>query len=141
MPPCTTADAECLNHFADVHGRSCCLLVKRLQHVWQMLLLYCQLYHGILLSCDLHAALLGLVNELIGGSLIAPSGQELQPTAAAIQWADATGSQDASSHAWASVGVAASQEVPCRPPCCKLMYAQAFVVLVTAYQVESWTAV
>lgn len=83
-----------------------------------MLPFCCRHYHEALRSCDLHAALLGLVNELIGGSLIAPSGQELQPTAAALQWADVTGSQDISSHAWSSVGVAVSREVCCHALSC-----------------------
>ncbi|KAL3142038.1 hypothetical protein ABBQ32_004670 [Trebouxia sp. C0010 RCD-2024] len=52
------------------------------------------------------AALLGLVNELVGGTLIAPAGQELRPSAAATQWADTGGAQGVTPQAWASLGVA-----------------------------------
>lgn len=57
------------------------------------------------------AALLGLVNELVGGSLIAPAGQELGPSAAAIQWLEAGGSHELTPQAWASLGVALNQQV------------------------------
>lgn len=63
------------------------------------------------MTCDC-AALLGLVNELIGGSLIAPAAQELRPTAAATQWADTGGSQEVPPQAWASLGVALTPQVP-----------------------------
>ncbi|KAL3153518.1 hypothetical protein ABBQ38_011849 [Trebouxia sp. C0009 RCD-2024] len=52
------------------------------------------------------AALLGLVNELVGGTLIAPAGQELRPSAAATIWADTGGAQGVTPQAWASLGVA-----------------------------------
>lgn len=58
------------------------------------------------------AALLGLVNELMGGSLIAPAGQELRPSAAVTQWADTGGDQEISPQAWASLGVALTHQVP-----------------------------
>lgn len=58
------------------------------------------------------AALLGLVNELMGGSLIAPAGQELRPSAAVTQWADTGGIQEISPQAWASLGVALTHQVP-----------------------------
>lgn len=58
------------------------------------------------------AALLGLVNELMGGSLIAPAGQELRPSAAATQWADAGVNQEVNPQAWASLGVALTHQVP-----------------------------
>ena len=51
------------------------------------------------------------MNELIGGCLIAPSGQELQPTAAATQWAEVVGRQEVSPEAWASIGVSVNQQV------------------------------
>ena len=51
------------------------------------------------------AALLGLSLELLSGSLIAPSGQDLQPTDAAKQWADAPVNQDVPAQAWAAVGL------------------------------------
>ena len=57
------------------------------------------------------AALLGLVNELMGGSLIAPAGQELRPSAAATQWADAGGKQEVTPQVWASLGVALTHQV------------------------------
>lgn len=57
------------------------------------------------------AALLGLVNELVGGSLISPSGLELRPTAASMQWAELVGSQEVVPQAWASIGVSVSQQV------------------------------
>ena len=57
------------------------------------------------------AALLGLVNELVGGSLIAPSGLELRPTAATMQWAELLGSQEVLPQAWASIGISVSQQV------------------------------
>ncbi len=56
-------------------------------------------------------ALLGLVNELVGGSLIAPSRLELRPTAATMQWAELVGSQEVLPQAWASIGVSVSQQV------------------------------
>ncbi|KAL0021859.1 hypothetical protein WJX77_009077 [Trebouxia sp. C0004] len=55
-------------------------------------------------------ALLGLVNELVGGSLIAPSGLELRPTAAVMQWAELVGSQEVLPQAWASIGIPVSQQ-------------------------------
>ena len=60
---------------------------------------------------SLCAALLGLVNELVGGSLIAPSGLELRPTAATMQWAELVGSQEVIPQAWASIGISVSQQV------------------------------
>ncbi len=57
------------------------------------------------------AALLGLVNELVGGSLIAPSGLELRPTAATMQWAELVGSQEVLPQAWAAIGISVSQQV------------------------------
>ena len=57
------------------------------------------------------AALLGLVNELVGGSLIAPSGLELRPTAATMQWAELVGSQEVLPQAWACIGISVSQQV------------------------------
>lgn len=66
-------------------------------------------WQGVACKC---AALLGLVNELMGGSLIAPAGQQLRPSAAATQWADAGGKQEVTPQAWASVGVALTPQVP-----------------------------
>lgn len=62
------------------------------------------------MTCDC-AALLGLVNELVGASLIAPAAQELRPTAAATQWADAGGNQEVPPQAWASLGLALTPQV------------------------------
>ncbi|DBA78126.1 TPA: hypothetical protein ACH3X2_008097 [Trebouxia sp. C0005] len=59
---------------------------------------------------DNAVALLGLVNELVGGSLISPSGLELRPTAASMQWAELVGSQEVVPQAWASIGVSVSQQ-------------------------------
>ena len=60
---------------------------------------------------SLCTALLGLVNELVGGSLIAPSGLELCPSAATMQWAELVGSQEVLPQAWASIGISVSQQV------------------------------
>ncbi len=60
---------------------------------------------------SLCAALLGLVNELVGGSLIAPSWPELRPTAATMQWAELVGSQEVIPQAWASIGISVCQQV------------------------------
>ena len=60
---------------------------------------------------SLCAALLGLVNELVGGSLIAPSGLELRPTAATMQWVELVGSQEVVPQAWASIGISVGQQV------------------------------
>lgn len=64
--------------------------------------------HDIFQSC---AALLGLVNELLGGSLIAPAGQELGPPSAALQWAELVGSQEVTPPAWACLGIFVGQQV------------------------------
>ena len=50
------------------------------------------------------------MNELLGGCLIAPAGQELRPTAATMQWAELVGSQEVSSQAWATLGISVSQQ-------------------------------
>lgn len=60
---------------------------------------------------SLCTALLGLVNEVVGGSLIAPSGLELRPSAATMQWAELVGSQEVLHEAWASIGISVSQQV------------------------------
>lgn len=52
------------------------------------------------------------MNELVGGTLIAPAGQELRPSAAATQWADTGGAQGVTPQAWASLGVALTPQVP-----------------------------
>lgn len=60
--------------------------------------------------CDC-AALLGLVNELMGGNLLAPAAQELRPSTAATQWADAGVTQEVTPQAWASLGVEITHQV------------------------------
>ena len=57
------------------------------------------------------AATLGLVNELLGGCLIAPGGQELHPTAAAPAWVDKPDNLEVDAQAWACIGLSLSQQV------------------------------
>lgn len=57
------------------------------------------------------AAVLGLSLELLSGSLIAPSGQEIQPNSAAKQWVDAASIKDIPAHAWAAVGLSVDAQV------------------------------
>ena len=66
------------------------------------------------------AATLGLVNELLGGCLIAPGGQDLQPTAAATAWTDKSDNLEVGAQAWACTGLYMSQQVTphCLLKCC-----------------------
>lgn len=57
------------------------------------------------------AALLGLSLELLSGTLIAPSGRDLQPSSAAKQWVDAAGHSDVPGPVWAAVGLSVDLQV------------------------------
>ena len=57
------------------------------------------------------AALLGLCLQLLSRSLISPSGQGLQPSTAALQWAEEPNSQEVIPEAWAALDISVQGQV------------------------------
>lgn len=49
--------------------------------------------------------------ELLSRSLVSPSGQDLQPSTAALRWAEEASNKDVSAEAWAALGVSVQDQV------------------------------